>query len=824
MNSKHRELLHKVNKPSHYSGGEINSYNKKFENAKATIALAFPDKYEVGVSNLGHRVLYERINSFEKYYADRLYAPDTDLKDILENENMDLWCAETEKSPKEFDAVGFSLQYELAYPTVLKMLELSKINIKSSDRSDNEPIILAGGPCTYNPLPLYDFIDAFIMGDGEDVIIEIMQILENKKNKSRYDLLVELSNIAGVYVPNISTRVTKRVCYLDKETAPIKFPIPYSQPIHDRVVTEIRRGCGRMCRFCQPGHVNLPIRERNANDIIDLTQKAIENTGYDEYSLLSLSSNDYSNIIPVVQELNCRLKNKHASVSLPSQRIDSFNMTLTDLVQSVRKSTITLAPEAGSQRLRDAINKNITEEQIINAILELYRNGYNKIKLYFILGLPTETYEDIDELMTMLKTISYRAFLLKKELNIPNSLSITGSMSVFIPKPFTPLQWCAQNSTELISEKIKYVKEESAKIKGVKINIHDKYISQIEAALTRADKSVCDYIYKLYQKGSYLDTWDENFRYRLWNETATECNLSLSDMATKEFDINETLPWDFIDIGVNKQWLQEQYKLAMQSQNCKTCENLCVNCGVCPNLGVKKVIDKPYNPNISQQKEQEIKATNYRMKITKSDKLKFISHLDFQSTIIKAIKRADLNVAYSEGFNPSPKVSLGVALPLFIESLAELVDFQLIEDIPTEVVKNKLEKEFNNLVKIVKIDKIAEKPVATDILCQWAEYEISSFNPLSKKEDLLYIIDKINSSDNLYIVKKNKKGIEKQIDIKLSIKLQRMEEDTLILVLKTGQSDDIPALRADVVLNTIMPDKIFNIKRTKFYDKDFKEI
>jgi len=819
-------LLYKINKPSHYSGGELNSYNKNLEEVKASIVLAFPDKYDVGVSNLGHRVLYERVNSYPQFYADRVYAPDVDLKKALENENAKLWTAESKQPLKNFDVIGFSLQYELAYPTVLKMLELSDISIYSKDRKEDEPIIIAGGPCAYNPLPLYDFIDAFSIGDGEDCLVEIMSLIEkSKENKlTRKEIIIELSKIEGVYVPNISNTVTKRVCNLETHTAPVKFPIPYSQPIHDRVVTEIRRGCGRMCRFCQPGHVNLPIRERSAKDIIDLTLKGVENTGYDEYSLLSLSSNDYSNIIPVVQELNCKFKGKHASVSLPSQRIDSFNMDLTNLVQSIRKSTITLAPEAGSQRLRDVINKNITREQIEKAILELYKNGYSKVKLYFILGLPTETYDDIDELMEMLSTIIYKANNLKRELKLGAPLNITGSMSVFIPKPFTPLQWCGQNDLDTVGEKIRYVKEKSNAIKGVKINIHDKFISQIEAALTRADKTICNYIYELYKHGCYLDSWDENFNYSTWKEVAQKCNIDLDYLANKTFGLNETLPWDFINIGVNKDWLINQYKLAMDSQNCPTCENKCVQCGVCPSLKVKKIIDKPYTPQLELEENKSEFRTKYRMVIDKKGALKFISHLDFQSTIIKAIKRTDLRVNYTEGFNPSPKISLGVALPLFTQSDFELVDFELLENYDVEEVKNKIEKEFKDLIKIHSLTKHSEKPTPPDILCQWAKYEIKVLEPLSKMEDLLYIKNRIDSSENLFISKKNKKGIEKQLDIKQSIKSVQLHDDKLYMILKTGQGDEIPSLRADVALATILPDKFFDITRVEFYDKDFKKI
>ena len=444
-----QEALYKATKPYQYVGGEFLSYNKDFDNAKVRFAFVFPDKYEIGISNLGVRVIYDRVNAFERdgikpFMADRAYAPEPDFKPEF------LYGVESKRAPKDFDGVGFSLQYELAYPTVLKMMEMSGITVRNDERREDEPIILAGGPCTYNPLPMAEFIDVFCIGDGEEMMVEVCESLERTKGLSRQEKIEDLCKIKGCWSYSLKDDrgelrpVEKRLAQLTLENASTSYPIPFSSSVHDRAVVEIRRGCGRMCRFCQPGHVTLPIREREAEDIIKITKELVKNTGYDEYSLLSLSSNDYSNIKDVIKELAIDFNKKKISVSLPSQRIDGFNLELANLMHSVRKSGMTLAPEAGSQRLRNLIKKNISEEQIINAALTLYENGWSKIKFYFIAGLPTETLEDMDEMAELLSKIKYRSKLIKKEKGLSHGFEITCTLSIFVPKPFTPFQWCPQ--------------------------------------------------------------------------------------------------------------------------------------------------------------------------------------------------------------------------------------------------------------------------------------------------------------------------------------------------------------------------------------------
>ena len=821
------KLLFNVNKPYQYMGHELYSYNKDFENAGVRFAIAFPDKYEVGASNLGHRIIYETLNSIDGCMCDRAYAPDSDCKQEIENQKLFLYGVESKVCLGDFDLLGFSLQYELAYPTVLAMLKLSDIPVRSDERNENHPIVLSGGPCTYNPEPLKDFIDGFLIGDGEDILKEIVEVYKaaKKAEKTRKEIIADLAKIDGLYVPALHNgqKINKRIYDFSVDSVPTKPPVPFSASIHDRAVMEIRRGCGRMCRFCQPGHVNLPIRERKAKDIIKLTKELVKNTGYDEFSMLSLSSNDYTNIEPVLEELTCYFSDKKVSASLPSQRIDRFNIRLSNLVKDVRKTTITLAPEAGSQRLRDVINKNISKEQIVNTTLDCYKNGYDSIKYYFILGLPTETYEDIDEMIELLGGIKYRAKQIKNELGLKQDLKLNCTLSIFVPKPFTPFQWVGQDSLQTISEKIAYIREKSKSLKGVRIKIHEKYISEIEAVLTRGDSSLCKYIEKLYENGCYLDAWDENFDKDKWYSIAKECGLSLGELSQKTYGTEEVLPWDFINVGIKKDWFINEYNKAMQSKSSVPCETKCSNCGICQEYRVSKHLDTNYEPEMSCKISYSADSIKkYRAKVTKKGYLKYLSHLDWQNTLVKGLFRSQLPVVFTEGFNPIPKISLGAALPIFIESLTEFIDFELYGDLPSDEIKDRLNAVLDENARIINIYEIPKKAESLDITTQWARYEISPLDEgIFKIEFLEYIKDKLTSEDEIFLTKKTKKGVDKLINIKHSVRDVEFKDNKLYVTLKTGQNKEIPALRADDLMKIFYPEAKFNITRTALYDKDF---
>ena len=839
------EALCNATKPYQYVGGEYLSYSKDFDSAKVKFAFVFPDKYEIGISNLGVRIIYDRVNSVNRFFADRAYAPEPDFQPEF------LYGVESKHALKDFDGIGFSVQYELSYPTILKMLEMSGIGVKNSERGENEPIVFAGGPCTFNPLPISDFVDIFCIGEGEEMMVEICEVLEQTKNLPRMDRIAELCKIEGCWSKVVNNKVRKRISPLLKEYAPKAYPIPFSSSVHDRAIIEIRRGCGRMCRFCQPGHVTLPVRERSAEDIIEIARDLVNKTGYDEYSLLSLSSNDYSNIKEVIKELAVDFNRRKVSVSLPSQRIDGFNLELAELTQSVRKSTMTLAPEAGSQRLRNVIKKNISEEQIIKTALTLYENGWSRLKFYFICGLPTETLKDMDEMAGLLDKIKYRVRQIKKEKGLTHGLEITCTLSIFVPKPFTPFQWCGQMDLDIVEEHIRYLKEKTKHIKGLKINYHEKFISQIEAVLTRGDKSLCDYIYALYKKGCYLDTWGEHFNKDTWNKTAEEVGITLKSKASKEFDLTENLPWDFIDTGIDKEWLQKEYELALM-QGCDfnlqpTCEHKCVNCGVCKNLTTHKVLAKPYKASKEAQRgitvekvdptrahpDPNIPIYRYRLKITKKGLLKYFSHLDWQNTFHKVLARTGLRMAYTLGFNPTMKVSMGIALPLFCESEGEIVDIEILDKKEPDELIRIINKNLPQGAEVISAKEVERYCNSVETVAQWAEYKITPYHrsegdfnvlPLYKTEDFMYDVERVLSSAEILMTKKNKKGLEKTTDIKRSIGLYRFENGSLFIHLKTGQGSEVPALRADSLMELIAPEEIFEVVRLKFLDEKLREL
>jgi radical SAM family uncharacterized protein/radical SAM-linked protein len=851
------KILNKVNKPSRYIGSEIGSIQKDWNKCTVKVGIAFPDMYEVGISNLGHRILYHLVNKNEKHLADRFYAPSPDFKEQMELNNIPLYGVDSFMPASEFDMLAFSLQYELSYPTILTMLSMGNIPVKSKERNEKHPVIIAGGPGAYNPEPLAEFIDAFIIGDGEDVLPEILKEYESLKNtaKNRTDILLKLANIEGVYVPafytasgfskpvrtrnDVPETINKRISDFKEENYPQNFPVPYSASVHDRAVIEVRRGCGRMCRFCQSCFVNLPVRERDPDEIVELTEKILKNTGYDEYSLLSLSSNDYTNIEELVCELNKRFSPTGASISLPSQRADSFSIDLANQVQSVRKSTLTFAPEAGSQRLRDVINKNLSDEQIFKAVLSSYKAGWKHVKLYFMIGLPTETYDDLDAIIKLIQDIKNQAYELKKSDNINRHLEITCTVSLFVPKPFTPFQWFPHSSLDEINNKIKYLRDKARYLKGVKLNFHDSFLCSLEAVFARGDRELNKLIEKVWQKGSYLDAWNEHFNKNLWNEAAIETGINFEEYSSRIIQLDQEKPWDFINTGVDQNWLQKEYTNALKNTAILPCEFNCVECGVCSSFKTapqirsrKNITNKASNTETVDIRDITAETFKYRLKIIKTDELAYISHLDWQSLIYKAIRKAGLKIAFSKGFNPSPKIALGLALPLFAESECEYMDMELIEDKNIYDIKDSLNTYLPESSKIINIVKISKHAESIDRIAKWAKYSVRYIdNPIGKKIDLECAINNILNSESIFIEKINRKGLKKRIDIRASIYRIEAEKKNgftgINLILAAGQSHDnsnIHPIRADELLKELLPEAEWKIRREALFDEDFKEL
>jgi radical SAM family uncharacterized protein/radical SAM-linked protein len=887
------KILTKANKPSKYIGKEVGSCNKDWDSAEVRAAMAFPDLYEIGISNLGLRILYDKINNYKEknFLADRVYAPETDFRELLQENNLPLYGVESFKPLNDFDMIAFSLQYELSYPTILAMFEMANIPIKSADRTENNPIIIAGGPGSYNPEPISEFIDLFLIGDGESVIIELLETIAEakKENLTRRQTLEKLSLIQGVYIPQLLTgavkinAIKKRIDNIDNTDYPVDFPVPYSTAVHDRAVIEIRRGCGRMCRFCQACFVNFPVRERSPQNVISLVDEVLKNTGYDEYSLLALSSNDYKNIEKLVGVLNDKHACSGVSVSLPSQRADKFSVELAEQVQSVRKSTITIAPEAGSQRLRNVINKNLTEEQILDAVENVFKSGWSNIKLYFMIGLPTETYEDLDAIVELLQKIKNKAAAIKKELNLKKFLSVSCTVSIFVPKPFTPFQWAPQDKLEIMQEKARYLKEKVRPIRDVKLNYHDTFLSQLEAVFARGDKSLNRLIEAAYLNGSYLDAWNEHFNKELWCKTAEILGINFEDYACKEYGIKDELPWDMFDIGVDKSWLAKEYQAALASQNSVPCDESCADCGVCKNFNTspsiqsqafgcnseaqQKSLSSDDNSSLedSEKNKTKIYAENYedvhryRLKLQKINELRFISHLDWQKLLYSAVRKAGLKVNFTQGFNPSPKISLAVALPLFVEGIAEYADIELQENLEPQEIKEKLNTFLPESSKILEIVKISKAKISIDKEIFWAKYTaIPANTEILENIDLKTLVKNTILQENILVDKISKKNkTSKKVNIRPAIHSLVANESNgqIDFILKTGQGicqvrrgdftvkpedntennppeikeesnsdSNIQALRADVFLEYLTPEIQWNVIREELLNENLEQL
>ncbi|MBI5644384.1 MAG: TIGR03960 family B12-binding radical SAM protein [Deltaproteobacteria bacterium] len=693
-----KDFLPLVRKPSRYIGGEVNSIKKDLSTVKLKFALGFPDAYEVGMSHLGLQILYQILNSRSDIACERVYSPWTDMEALLRQKGMPLTTLESSIPLSKLDIMGFSLQYELSYTNILNMLELGGIPLYSHERGEDCPIVIGGGPVAFNPEPVAEFFDCLLLGDGEEAVLEISDaVIEGRaKGHDRITILKALSRIPGIYVPSFFkveynpdntvkeiipviegyTKVTKRtVPDVNSLPLPSRPVVPFMETIHDRVSVEIARGCTRGCRFCQAGNIYRPVRERTPENILKIIEDALKNTGYDEVSLLSLSTGDYTLIEDLLTGLMSRLDTERVAVSLPSLRVGTLSARLAGEIKKVRKTGFTLAPEAGSERLRKLINKGIREEDLHAAANDVFSLGWKIMKLYFMIGLPTETDDDMLEIVRLgecVRSIGKRASGKSPQINV--------SAASFIPKPYTPFQWEPQISLDECVRRQGLLKR-ALGAKGLGFKWHEPRMSLLEGVFSRGDRRLSKVVLGAFKKGCRFDGWSDQFRFDLWTEALKEAGIDPVFYTGRKRPFDEVFPWDHLNPGVTKEFLIREYEAAVELARTPDCKvDRCSNCGVCDHKIIKNHViedDGALKKREAKDREREGDPVKVRLRYTKTGALKYLSHLEFINVISRAIRRAGITLKYSQGFHPLPKLSFASSLPVGMESLDEYMDMEI---------------------------------------------------------------------------------------------------------------------------------------------------
>ncbi|MBM9604319.1 TIGR03960 family B12-binding radical SAM protein [Desulfopila inferna] len=800
-----QSILPYVSKPGRYLGEEFNSIKKQWRQADVHFALIFPDLYEIGMSHFGLQILYHLLNREEKVVAERCFCPDLDAEKVMEEKGLSLLSLESATPLSSFDVLGITLPYELCYTNILTILKLSAIPFYSRDRDESHPLILGGGSCSMNPEPVADFFDAILLGDGEEAIIEIAGVIRDgkKTNIKRSALLGKLAEIKGVYIPahfqpeydkdHLITKIGEAAAHagsverrivadLDDVSHLCNPLVPNAKIVHDRLGVEIARGCTRGCRFCQAGMIYRPVRERTVEQIMKLAEKGIERSGFEELALLSLSTGDYSCIDDLLPELMDKFAERYVSVSMPSMRVGTLSQPVMDQIKRVRKTGFTVAPEAGSERLRQVINKGITEDDLLKTCKDACSMGWKGIKLYFMIGLPTETLEDVEAI----------AALARKTKEATSSagnrrMQVTTSVGTFVPKPHTPFQWERQLSLEESRERIYHLKRIMPS-KGSKLKWHNPEMSFLEGVFSRGDRRLAQLIETAWSKGARLDGWTEHFDLVIWQQAAQGCDIDLTGyLRARNHD--EILPWHHLSSGIDPQFLKDELEKAHSGDYTPDCRyHGCRNCGLCDFDEIKPIVHKrrqqPEKPSRQPEKVQIPQEADahfkYMVSYSRRGNISYLGHLEILQLLFRTLRRARIRTNFSKGFNPSPKISFGGALPVGMQSEAEF----FIMDLP-KPLKNTADTAAQLNSCLPEGLQVHDIRLHSGKIPQSVVTSYTVTLPRELTHDEIMAKDTFLDSEH-FLIKRKRKGLEKEIDIRPLVEdIATVNEKTLRFRIKS---------------------------------------